>query len=230
MQTPYLRTRTQTDTWEADVTTHEVVLPLFQNKPTKKYRTLVADPPWRYDSKLTGLRGATDYPTMTHEELMCMPVGLWADDDAHLYLWTTDAFLVQAHQLAKAWGFEAKNLLTWVKGREVTDRDGDMRAIDARMGVGFYFRHATEHVLFCVRGSLSVLNHGTPNVFFAPRTTHSEKPSAFYDLVARMSPGPYLDVFARKQRFLLGDHAVVMDTWGNECFIPDGLPQPEVAS
>jgi N6-adenosine-specific RNA methylase IME4 len=187
------------------MTTHEAMLPLFSpmvRAPEKLYRTLVADPPWRYDSKLQGLRGATDYPTMTQEQLMTMPVGLWGLPDSHLYLWTTDAFMVQAHQVAKAWGYEVKNILTWVKGRDQNS---------VRMGVGFYYRHATEHVLFCVRGSLSVLNHGQPNVFFAPRTGHSEKPAAFYDLAERMSPGPYLDVFARKQRFN-------WDTFGDEAF------------
>ncbi|HLE80634.1 MAG TPA: hypothetical protein VJA25_05035, partial [Dehalococcoidia bacterium] len=58
---------------ELTPTTHAVVLPLFSpaaNRPTKRYRTIVADPPWRYNSKLVGLRGATDYPTMTTEQIM----------------------------------------------------------------------------------------------------------------------------------------------------------------
>jgi N6-adenosine-specific RNA methylase IME4 len=139
---------------------------------------------------------------MTQEELLNLPVGLWAMDNAHLYLWTTDAFIVQAHQIAQAWGFEVKNIITWVKGRN-EER--------LHIGVGFYFRHATEHILFSVRGSLPVLNHDQPNVFFAPRHDHSEKPAAFYDMVMHMSPPPYLDVFARCQRF-------GFDTWGDEAF------------
>ena len=186
-------------------TTHAVVLPLFSRaaqEPTKRYRTIVADPPWRYDSRLTGLRGATDYPTMTQEELLNLPVELWAQADAHLYLWTTDAFMVQAHQIAKAWGFEVKNIIPWFKGRDENS---------VRMGVGFYFRHACEYVLFAVRGSLSVKRHDQPNVLFAARGHHSEKPAAFYDMVQHMSHSPYLDVFARKQRF-------GWDTWGDEAF------------
>ena len=42
-----------------------------------------------------------------------------------------------------------------------------------------------------------------------PRGGHSRKPEAFYDLVESVSPGPYLELFARRQR--LG-----WDTWGNE--------------
>lgn len=42
-----------------------------------------------------------------------------------------------------------------------------------------------------------------------PRGKHSEKPEAFLDLVEEMSPGPYVELFARRDR--LG-----WDTWGNE--------------
>lgn len=45
--------------------------------------------------------------------------------------------------------------------------------------------------------------------FTWPRGKHSEKPEAFLDLVERVSPGPYLELFARRDR--LG-----WDTWGNE--------------
>lgn len=40
-----------------------------------------------------------------------------------------------------------------------------------------------------------------------PRTAHSEKPPAFLDLVERVSPGPYVELFARAPR--LG-----WDSWG----------------
>jgi N6-adenosine-specific RNA methylase IME4 len=41
-----------------------------------------------------------------------------------------------------------------------------------------------------------------------PRGDHSAKPEAFLDLVEQVSPGPYLELFARRQR--LG-----WDTWGH---------------
>lgn len=42
-----------------------------------------------------------------------------------------------------------------------------------------------------------------------PRGKHSAKPEAFLDMVEALSPGPYLEMFARRNR--LG-----WDTWGNE--------------
>jgi N6-adenosine-specific RNA methylase IME4 len=193
------------------VTTHEVVLPLFSpmsSLPKKRYRTLVADPPWGYRDKLGGPneRGAEGhYGTMTMTELYNMPVGLWAEDDSFLWLWTTNAFMVEAHRLADVWGFQRRTIMTWVKGRI------DGGRLIQQIGMGHFLRNSTEHIVFAVRGKLQPRNHDVPSAFIAPRLEHSEKPAAFYDMVERMSPGPYLDVFARKQRFR-------WDSFGNEAF------------
>ena len=114
-----------------------------------------------------------------------MPLGDWAESNAHLYVWTTNAFMVEAHDLVRRWGFVQKTILTWVK---------------SPIRLGFYYRNNTEHVLFAVRGSLRLQRNDLPTAFRAPSGRHSEKPQAFYDMVETASPGPYLDVFARKQR------------------------------
>lgn len=49
----------------------------------------------------------------------------------------------------------------------------------------------------------------TTRWFQWPRGPHSAKPEAFLDLVEQISPGPYLELFARRNR--LG-----WDTWGDE--------------
>ena len=187
---------------------HNLILPMFSpmaKPPTKRYRTIVADPPWRYNVKPP--EGGTAYPTMEQHELLNLPIGLWAMEDSHLYLWTTNSFLVQAHQLVRAWGFEYKTLITWVKRRPVNDN---------WIGLGFYYRGVTEHILFAVRGSLDVMHKDQPNIFYAPHRGHSEKPDTFYDIAEHMSPGPYLDVFARKQR-------MGWDCFGNEAYTPTAL-------
>lgn len=181
-----------------------------------KYRTLVVDPPWQYRQTLAKNGAESHYTTAGIADIAAIPVGEWAEDNAHLYLWTTNAFMVQAHELATAWGFDQKTILTWVK---------------SPISLGFYFRNNTEHVLFCVKGSLRCLRTdiGTAwehvmeecdgAAFNAPRGRHSAKPQAFYDMVESMSPGPYLDVFNRNQR--LG-----WDAWGFEAYTPEGLPEP----
>ncbi len=197
-------------------TTHELVLPLFAQPAgeRRRYPTIVADPPWRIEMGPTltqkGVKPRLEYPTMSQEELLQMPIGAWAQERAHLYLWCTNSTVPQAYELASAWGFKPSTLITWIKRRDPQD---------GWMGLGRYFRITTEHVLFAVRSGLEVTNKDQPNLiqeaeglaFYAPRGRHSEKPSAFYDMVEHMSPGPYLDVFSRRQRFN-------WDTWGNEAF------------
>ena len=205
-----------------DATTHAVISGLFSpagRAPSRLYRTIVADPPWTIKVmgfKKMGMKPALDYPTMTQAELINLPVGLWAKDKSHLYLWAPNSHIWEAHELVKAWGFTYSCLITWIKRRD--ERDG-------RMGLGRYYRVTTEHILFAVRGGLDCERNDEPNYFYAPRTGHSVKPSAFYDMVQRMSPGPYLDVFARKQR-------MNWDTWGDEAFDfrDHGIWRPEDGS
>jgi N6-adenosine-specific RNA methylase IME4 len=162
-------------------------------KPLKgKFRTIVIDPPWHYSG--VPERARPTYATLTQKELLALPVSSWADDPAHLYLWTTNADLPNAFELMEAWGFKYMTMLTWVK---------------PSFGMGSYFRTSTEHVLFGVRGHLltRVRNIGTH--FTAPKTFHSEKPDAFYELAERASYPPYVDVFARKKRS-------GWSAWGNE--------------
>ncbi|PVA23099.1 hypothetical protein DDJ61_03215 [Mycobacteroides abscessus] len=150
------------------------------------YRTIVADPPWRYQNRAS--RGAAEnhYPTMSTSELCELAVvPEHAARDAHLYLWTTNSHLFEARDVMSAWGFDYKTSIVWVK---------------PQMGMGNYFRGSTELVLFGVRGGLPTLRKDVRNHFTAPRRAHSQKPRAFLELVMASSPGPYLELFARCSR------------------------------
>jgi N6-adenosine-specific RNA methylase IME4 len=175
------------------------------------YRTIVLDPPWRYTQVPTvrsgsGVSAEHQYPTMTTEEIAALPVADRAADRAHLYLWVTNPVLLGARpsirghieplEIVRAWGFEPKALLTWHKL--------------GILGLGFYFRGDTEHVIFATRGELGIAAADrVSNHFAAARGRHSEKPDRFYEIVERVSPGPYLELFARRRR-------VGWDVWGNE--------------
>ncbi len=156
------------------------------------YSAIVIDPPWRYDNVAT--RGAAEdhYETMSLEDLAALEIP--AAENAHLYLWVTNGFLREGFGLLDAWGFTYKACLTWCK---------------PQIGMGNYFRNSTEHVYFAVRGSLPTTANNVPTWFLQNRTRHSAKPEAFYDLVERSSPGPYLEMFARRRRF-------GWDSWGDE--------------
>lgn len=167
------------------------------------YSTIVADPPWRYRKTptdrvaLAGNRTAEDqFTTMAIRDIAALPVATLAAPVSCLYLWTTNPRMFGdrnedgtfgARQVMDAWGFEYKTILTWVK--------------TGRLGMGSYFRGMTEHVLFGTRGDYRIEPATRePNVITAPSTGHSVKPGAFFDLVERVSPGPYVELFARQPR------------------------------
>lgn len=180
------------------------------------YRTIVADPPWPYRSGTLVGRGLTPpgrainwraqktrgigdrYPVMSVAAICALRIP--AAEEAHLYLWTTNAFMVEAHDVARAWGFSPKTILTWTKVKP--DGAPSMRA-------GYWFRGATEHVVFAVRGTMRLRGpRPLPTAFLWPRLPHSVKPEHFFDLVEEASPGPYLELFARRRRLgwdALGD-------------------------
>ena len=177
--------------------------------------TIVADPPWRYqkDTSMGSKPRAAEahYRTMGIREIAALPVSELVADDAHLYLWVTvprlygdrDDRSFTPVDVMEAWGFEFKTMLTWVKS--------------GSPGMGWYFRGQTEHVLFGVRGHAPIPPEvRIPNYLIAPRQGHSGKPEAFLDLVEQVSPGPYLELFSRRQRF-------GWSTWGDEALNPTGV-------
>jgi N6-adenosine-specific RNA methylase IME4 len=179
------------------------------------FSTIIADPPWPYGSTGVHLpdrsggrnidgRGANvsseqRYGKMTLAEIAAMRPP--ATTNAHLYLWMTNAFIEEAYAVARAWGFRPVLPITWTKLR----KDGGVSR-----KAGYYFRGATEHALFCVRGSLKLqCKEALPTAILAERLPHSVKPEEFYELVEKASPGPRLEMWARRPRD-------GWDRWGNE--------------
>ena len=126
------------------------------------------------------------YPPMTTDEICALPVSKVAADDAILWLWTTNAHLLNdAPRVLKAWGFEHKTTLVWVKNR---------------MGVGDWLRGKSELCLFAVRGKPKVKSKDVSTVLEAAIREHSRKPDAFYELVTSHCPGTKVELFARQRR------------------------------
>lgn len=161
------------------------------------YATIVADPPWpSMHQRSTYHRGKPErhYGTMTVDEIAALPVPSLAAENAHLWIWGVNRLLSSAYEVAQAWGFTPISLLTWCKQGP---------------GMGYYLRNNTEHCVFATRGEPMVPAEPILSTWFVwPRGQHSQKPAAFYDLVERVSPGPYVELFARRP--CLG-----WDSWGN---------------
>lgn len=179
------------------------------------YRTIVADPPWDYaegfgtqpdrpgesrsrashNPHVAFVKRPIPYPTLSVGAIAALPVDAIVEPDAHLYLWTTQRYLYDAPRVARAWGFEPSCTLVWCKP------GGGIH--------GGVFIANVEFVLFCRRGSLPAKRRVMGQWFEWQRGAHSQKPDAFLDLVETVSPGPYCELFARRQR-------MGWDVWGDE--------------
>lgn len=158
-----------------------------------EFRTIVADPPW-WPSLHRNTVGRKEgpyragpqryYDLMDVDDICAMRPP--AAKQAHLWLWCLNQHLDWGYQVARAWGFEPQQMVTWCK---------------PALGTG-QFQCNTEQVLLCRKGSPAGNPFGkTRGTWFEwPRGRHSQKPEDFYRLVEATSPGPYLEMFARTPR------------------------------
>ena len=77
----------------------------------------------------------------------------------------------------------------------------DAHLVKFRLGLGgrYQLRNATEQLLFCTRGRAPLGSRSQPTWFNAPVTEHSRKPAEQFAIIERVSPGPYLELFARRR-------------------------------
>lgn len=143
-------------------------------------------------------------------------------DSAHLWLWVTDNFLEDGLRVMSRLGFRYVRTLVWVKTQldergalELEEDECESGDIYPRrhlqIGLGQYLRGAHELCLLGVRGETCLPDTADrqPSVVFAPRNRHSAKPQAAFDVIEKTSPGPRLEMFARRPR-------EGWDVWGNE--------------
>ena len=156
-------------------------------------RTVLADPPWwpKLHANTVGRREGRYragpqryYSLLTVAQIIALRPE--TQPKAHLYLWVINQHVDWGYEVARAWGFEPQQMLSWCK---------------AALGTG-QFQSNSEHMLVCRKGGPAGNSFGrTRGTWFAaPRRRHSEKPDLFYSLIERASPGPFLEMFARKPR------------------------------
>lgn len=168
--------------------------------PAGKYATIVVDPPWpmqKIEREVAPNQYAFDYPVMTIEDIAQLRIlDDCADDQCHLFLWTTQKFLPDAFYILDCWGFKYVFEMVWHK-------NGGFQPYNLP-------QYNCEFILYARRGSPQFLETKAFNTCFnADRNGHSVKPDEFYELLERVCPGPRIEIFARQKR---GG----FDTWGNE--------------
>lgn len=166
----------------------------------KRYKTIVIDPPWEVkrgpDWGSNGKSRILVYPTMSIDRIAKLPVKTLSEGDCHLYLWTINKYIKEAYSLVREWGFTPSTLLIWAKTPN-------------GIGLGGTYSLSSEFCLFARKGTLTAKKRHSTNWWQWKRGKHSQKPEEFQDIVEETSPGPYLEMFARRRR-------PGWDVWGNE--------------
>lgn len=115
---------------------------------------------------------------------------------AHAWIWALPQHVDWAYETARRWGFTPAHTIAWTK---------------PGFGTGS-FQANTEYVVLTRKGGPrdNAFGRMRGTHFAWSRTgVHSRKPREFFELVQQVSPGPYLEMFARERR-------PDWEPWGNE--------------
>lgn len=162
--------------------------------PVGEFDVIYADPPWKYEYSAIDGNAEVQYETLSVEELCNLNVP--SATNSILFLWATNPLLREALQVMKAWGFEYKTNMVWVKNG---------------LGVGHFFRGDHELLLVGKRGGIPPPMTPRSSVLNATKNGHSRKPTEAYSIIETMYPNrKYLELFAR------GEARLGWTIWGKE--------------
>lgn len=141
---------------------------------------------------------------MALDAIVDLPISEIAHEDANLFLWVPPKLNREGIgvRVARAWGFEVSSEIVWEK---------------PYIGQGRFPRLCHEMILVCSRGDCTLI--GPWDVRSVQRwkgvhaangsAIHSAKPDGAIDLIEQHSPGPYVELFARR-------HRLGWDVWGDQ--------------
>lgn len=160
-----------------------------------KYNTIVIDPAWQVP--MVGKFGRRPnrpqklpYETMNLQEIHNFPIVDFAEEGAHVYLWTTNKFVRECFKVFDSWNVRFHVILVGHKPSGVAPNCGYI------FGTEFCFLgiYKGKHKGWKKCGTLNHFN------MFNKAGRHSSKPDNFYEIVESMSHAPYIDIFSRKNR------------------------------
>lgn len=159
------------------------------------FNVLYVDPAWSYNSKRSGgsmkSGAAQQYQTMSLEDICNLQINKICEKDSILFLWcTTPLLLTHAPKVLESWGFTYKTMLTWEK--------------TGRLGMGYYLRGQTEHLIVAVKGKIKPPRTNIRNLVRTKYLKHSEKPEEVRQIIDQMISKIFtnpkkIELFARKK-------------------------------
>jgi N6-adenosine-specific RNA methylase IME4 len=183
-----------------------------------RYGTVLADPPWNLAGGKNGKGGwsksvspSYHYPFMKTDVICAMggPLQEHLEENGHLWLWVPNCLLPDGLRVLEAWGYRYSNNVVWNK--------------TGAPGLGQRIRTTHEMALLRLRGKTAYARDAEGkrrqilSSFTSPRGRHSAKPPEMRSFIEKVSPGPYLELFARER-------CPGWDAFGNEVESSLSLP------
>jgi N6-adenosine-specific RNA methylase IME4 len=144
-----------------------------------KMGCIVIDPPWPIAGSIL------PYTNVHLDDLKLLPIEELAADRCHVHLWRLpNSYHRAAYDLIEHWRFRVVSEFVWCK---------------TQTGRGNYWRMSHEILLTAVQSDNDRFDDRSLRSWIeAPRGCHSEKPDVVRGMLERASPGPRLELFARK--------------------------------
>ncbi len=140
----------------------------------KRFACVYADLPW--------LIGHDNEPFVT--AFSQLPVHQLVEEHAHLHLWATDHSIFAAKKVMENWGFKFKSCLVCLNSEGLP---------------GNYWVEAHEYLLLGTRGGLPLMEQTLNSWMRSDRDQAGRASECVRELIERVSPGPYLDLFGRQR-------------------------------
>ena len=185
----------------------------------KKYQIIYADPPWSFSNGLRTSKKDENgkylfykpnttvgkkYQTQSGEWIRNLNVSAISDDNAILFMWTTDSHLPLALEVVKSWGFTYRTIgFIWNK----KEKSGKQVCY-----MGIWTMKGSEICLLATKGKIhnKIQSHKVRQLTEAVRREHSQKPDIIKDkIIELMGDLPRIELFAREK-------TEGWDVWGNE--------------
>lgn len=165
----------------------------------KKYKVILADPPWRLvkggkkNVRPNSSGKPLDYDVMDLNEIeeTLKHFSEMGEDDHVMFLWTIEKYLPQAEVIAKNLGYKLHVRMIWNKVTGIPS--------------AFTIRYGHEYLLYLYKEKLPEIAQDERgkihSVFTEQVRKHSQKPEVSFEIIERLYPNcNRLELFSRKER------------------------------
>jgi N6-adenosine-specific RNA methylase IME4 len=147
----------------------------------RQFATILAEPACLQNPSNSDVAPPLDELTM--EEVCALPISAISSAVAHLHLWSHAESLLDSLDVMEAWGFEYRSCFVWADAR---DDEPSAR----------YWRPACRLLLLGSKGEPIFSSNAVPGYLKPNQQQRDARCATIRAFIERVSPGPYLQLFA----------------------------------